>query len=297
MEVLRTPDDRFNNLPDFPWAPKYLQVTDALRMHYVDEGPREGAPVLMLHGEPTWSYLYRKMIPVFAQAGYRAIAPDLIGFGRSDKPTAITDYSYQSHMDWLVAFVEALDLRDITLVCQDWGSILGLRLAAEHPERFSRITVGNGILPIAAKDQPVPLPFYVWRAFARYSPWFSAGGVVQAASVSKLPPDVVAAYNAPFPEERYKAGARAFPRLVPTHAGDPAIPANRAAWKTLGEWQKPVLTVFGERDPLLGKADAFLHAHIPGARGQPHARLHAGHFIQEDQGQEWARRAVEWMQA
>ncbi len=294
MNILRTPDARFNALPDYPWTPNYQQLGE-LRMHYVDDGPPTAAPVLMLHGEPTWSYLYRKMIPVFTAAGQRAIAPDLIGFGRSDKPGAIGDYSYQRHVDWVLGLIEALDLRDITLVCQDWGALIGLRIAAEHPERFARITVGNGILPTATADQPMPLAFKLWRAFARISPWFPIGQLVQLAAASELPPAVVAAYDAPFPSTAYKAATRAFPRLVPTDEDDPAVPANRAAWAALGQWTKPFLTVFGELDPILGKADAILQAQIPGALGQPHARLRAGHFLQEDVGEEWARRILAWM--
>jgi haloalkane dehalogenase len=294
MDVLRTPDARFDHLADFPWPPRYVQL-DALRMHYVEDGPADGRPVLMLHGEPTWSYLYRTMIPVFAAAGYRAIAPDLIGFGRSDKPAAIDDYSYQRHVDWVLGLITELDLRDITLVCQDWGSLIGLRIAAEHPHRFARISVGNGALPTATEALKIPAAFRIWRAFARYTPWFPAGRIVGTLCASGLTPAARAAYDAPFPDARYQAGARAFPRLVPTTSEDPAIPANRAAWDALGRWDKPVLTVFGRLDPILGRADASLQRHIPGAAGQPHARLRANHFLQEDVGPEWARRIVEWM--
>lgn len=296
MKVLRTPESQFSALRDYPWAPRYVQLGE-LRMHYVDDGPRDAPPVLMLHGEPTWSYLYRKMIPVFTAAGHRAVAPDLIGFGRSDKPAAISDYSYQRHVDWVLGFIEELDLRDITLVCQDWGSLIGLRIAAEHPDRFARITVGNGFLPTALPDFPVPLAFRLWRGFARHSPWFPIGGIVRAGSAGKLSRNAIAAYDAPFPDDRYKAGTRAFPGLVPTRPDDPAVPANRAAWAALGRWDKPFLTVFGALDPILGRADKALHAHVPGAAGQPHARVRAGHFIQEDRGEEWARRVVEWMRA
>lgn len=289
--VLRTPEARFTDLPGYPFAPHYLELADGgARMHYVDEGPRDGAPVLMLHGEPSWSYLYRKMIPLIAAAGLRAIAPDLIGFGKSDKLPRVEDYSYQRHLDWLLAFIERLDLRGITLVCQDWGSLLGLRLAAEQDARFARIVVGNGFLPTATTA--VPPAFRLWRAFALHSPWFPIGRIVAAGCATKLPPAVIAAYDAPFPSAAYKAGARAFPRLVPTDAQDPAVPANRAAWARLGEWQKPFLCVFGAGDPILGRADAPLIAHVPGARGLPHARIRGGHFIQEDQGEELARRTL-----
>lgn len=295
MKILRTPEQRFSTIRDFPWAPRYIQLGEP-RMHYVEDGPSDGQPVLMLHGEPTWSYLYRKMIPVFAAAGYRAIAPDLIGFGRSDKPADIGDYSYQRHVDWVLGFIEALNLRDITLVCQDWGSLIGLRIAAEHQDRFARITVGNGALPTTASALRIPVAFRLWRLFAQHSPWFPIGGIVNAACINHLSPAARAAYDAPFPDESYKAGTRAFPRLVPTEPDDPAAPANRAAWAALGHFEKPFLTVFGSHDPILGKADTVLQDHIPGAKGQPHRRLKGGHFLQEDQGEQWARHVVEWMQ-
>jgi haloalkane dehalogenase len=284
MNALRTPDDRFDGLPDFPWTPRYTEI-DGLRMAHVEAG--SGPPVLMLHGEPTWSYLYRHMIPGVAAAGLRAIAPDLIGFGRSDKPAALADYSYQRHVDWLVAWIEALDLSDVTLFCQDWGSLLGLRIAAEHPARFARIVVGNGFLPIA--DRPTPAAFRIWRAFARYTPVFPTGRIVQIGTVRRLSSAEVAAYDAPFPSEDFKQGARAFPRLVPTAPDDPAVPANRAAWEALGRWEKPFLTAFGKKDPILGWADRLLQRHVPGAAGQPHRDLaHASHFLQEDAGPELA---------
>jgi haloalkane dehalogenase len=284
MDALRTPDERFADLPDFPWTPRYTEIA-GLRMAHVEDG--SGPTVLMLHGEPTWSFLYRKMIPGIAAAGLRAVAPDLIGFGRSDKPTAPSDYSYRQHVDWLVAWIEALDLRGITLFCQDWGSLLGLRIAAEHPDRFDRIVVGNGFLPIA--DRPTPPAFRAWRAFARFTPVFPTGRIVQAGTARRLTAAERAAYDAPFPSERYKQGARAFPRLVPTDPDDPAVPANRRAWEALGRWEKPFLTAFGKKDPILGWADRLLQRHVPGAQGQPHRDLaHAGHFLQEDAGEELA---------
>ena len=294
MDFLRTPEKRFAALPAFAYQPKYLQL-GGLRMAYVDEGDAAAPPVLMLHGEPTWSYLYRKMIAVFVGEGFRAVAPDLIGFGRSDKPKHMQDYSYRKHVDWVVSFLEALDLKHITLVCQDWGSLLGLRIATEHQQRFSRIVVANGFLPTA--DRPVPVAFKLWRAFARLSPWFPIGRIVSAGCVRKLSAAEIAAYDAPFPSSAFKAGTRAFPRLVPTDESDPAVPANRAAWQRLGQWDKPFLTVFGTHDPILGKSDKPLQEHVPGAKGQPHDRIHAGHFIQEDQGSELARRTVEWIRS
>jgi haloalkane dehalogenase len=295
MNALRTPDSRFANLPDYSFAPHWHELRSGLRLHYVDEGPRDAPAVLMLHGEPSWSYLYRKMIPVVAGAGLRAIAPDLVGFGKSDKPRRMADYSYQSHMDWLREWVEALDLKRLTLFCQDWGSLLGLRLAAEHPARFDRIVVANGFLPTG--DLPANRAFRLWRAFATYSPWFPIGRIVNSGVIHKLSPAEIAAYDAPFPSSAYKAGARAFPRLVPTTPDDPAAPANRAAWSALGRWDKPFLCLFGANDPILGRADKYLLEHVPGSKGQPHARLRGGHFVQEDQGPELARRTVAWIRA
>ncbi|HXG29655.1 MAG TPA: haloalkane dehalogenase [Nevskiales bacterium] len=292
MKILRTPDERFRNLPGYPFTPNYLTLGE-LRMHYVDEGPRTGPVVLMLHGEPTWSYLYRRMIPPVAAAGCRVLAPDLIGFGKSDKPAAIGDYSYQRHVDWIAGFLRALDLQGITLFCQDWGSLIGLRVAAENPERFARIMVANGFLPTARHG--VSRGFRLWRAFARWSPWFPIGRIVNSGCVVKLSPAEIAAYDAPFPSAAYKAGTRAFPRLVPTAEDDPAVPANRAAWEALGQWHKPFLCVFGRNDPVLGLADRHLIAHVPGAQGQPHDRIWGGHFVQEDRGDDLARRLIEWM--
>jgi haloalkane dehalogenase len=289
-DVLRTPDERFEGLPDYPFAPRYAEV-GGLRMHYVDEG--DGPVVLMLHGEPTWSFLYRKMIPIFVQGGFRAIAPDLIGFGRSDKPTKADAYTYAAHVAWVRALVEHLDLRDATLVVQDWGSLIGLRLAAEHGERFARIVVANGFLPTGT--MAVPPAFHAWRAFARWSPLFPIGRIVASGCVTKPSPAIRRAYDAPFPSHAYKVGARVFPRLVPIDEKDPAIPANRAAWDELGRWEKPFLTLFGKNDPILGRADRPLQEHVPGATGQPHERFWGGHFVQEDRGDHLANAIVTWM--
>ncbi len=289
---VRTPEERFTNLVDYPFAPHYVSV-DGLRMHHVDEGAATAAPVLMLHGEPTWSYLYRSMIPVFAAAGMRAVAPDLIGFGKSDKPTRRADYTYQQHLDWLTEWLEKVDLRGITLVCQDWGSLLGLRLAAENPDRFDRIVVANGFLPTGDRDPGAA--FKVWRAFTAYSPLFPIGRIVDTGTKRSLSSAERAAYDAPFPSSRYKVGARAFPSLVPTSPKDPAAAANTLAWEALGRWEKPFLTLFGRSDPILGKADTPLQEHVPGAAGQPHDRLDGSHFVQEDVGAEIARRTVSWI--
>lgn len=279
MEFVRTPEERFDNLPDYPFEPHYLSLGE-LRMHYVDEGPAGAAPVLMMHGEPSWSYLYRHMIPHCAGAGHRVIAPDLIGFGKSDKPVKVSDYSYQQHMDWMQAFIDQLDLRDVTLVCQDWGSLIGLRLAAENPDRFRAIVVGNGMLPTG--DQKVPPVFRAWRTFALYSPWFPVSKIVNTGCFRKLGPGECRAYDAPFPDKKFKAGARAFPGLVPMTPDDPASEANRRAWTVLEQWEKPFLTTFSNGDPITRGGDRYMQKRIPGAKGLPHTTLKGGHFLQED---------------
>ncbi len=286
MRALRTPDSRFLNLPGYDFEPNYVDV-NGLRMHYVDEGPRDAHPVLLLHGEPSWSYLYRHMIPPLADAGLRVIAPDLIGFGKSDKPVRKSDYTYARHVNWMRAFVEALDLTGITLFCQDWGSLIGLRVAAENEDRFARIALGNGGLPTG--DQQMPKAFMIWRNFARFSPWFPIGKIIQKATVTDLPDDVVAGYDAPFPSGRYKAGTRAFPMLVPITPDDPASDANRAAWKVFETWQKPFLTTFSNRDPVTRGLDKVWQERVPGAKGIKHVTIeNAGHFLQEDKGEEIA---------
>lgn len=299
MRVLRTPDSRFENLEDYPFVANYLDVTASdtppLRMHFLDEGPSDGPPIVLLHGEPTWSYLYRTMIPPLADAGNRVLAPDLIGFGRSDKPSRPEDYTYLRHVGWVTAWFERLNLRDVTLFVQDWGSLIGLRIAAEQGDRVGRLVVANGFLPTARRR--VSPAFHLWRGFARYSPVLPAGRIVATATVRRVSAKVRAGYDAPFPDKAYQAGARAFPQLVPTSPDDPAIPANRRAWDALGRWDKPFLAIFGARDPILGRADRPLISHIPGAAGQPHARINAGHFIQEDSGPELAERVLSWQKA
>jgi haloalkane dehalogenase len=283
MNALRTPDERFANLPGYPFAPHYAEVPDfeggTLRMHYVDEGPRDGADVLMLHGEPSWSYLYRKMIPVFVDAGYRAIAPDLIGLGRSDKPSEKSDYTYKKHVEWVTALVKQLDLRGITYFGQDWGALIGLRVAAENEDRYARIVIGNGGLPTG--DRPANEAFMRWQKFSQTAPAFDIGRMIQASTVNTLPDDVVAAYDAPFPDDSYKACARIFPSLVPTTPDDPAAEDNRKAWEVLRKWEKPFLTTFSDGDPITKGGDGALQHMIPGAKGQPHVTIEGGgHFLQ-----------------
>lgn len=293
MKVLRTPGKRFSNLPDYPFAEHYVEI-DGMRMHYVDEGPADAETVLLMHGEPSWSFLYRHMIPPIVKAGLRAVAPDLIGFGKSDKPRAQSDYSFQKHVDWMTRFLVETDLRNITLVCQDWGSLIGLRLAAENSDRFARIVLGNGGLPTG--DQELPRAFHIWRAFASYSPWFPIGRIIQRGTITELSAEIVAAYDAPFPGRAYKAGARAFPRLVPATPNDPASDANRAAWKVLESWDKPFLTSFSNRDPITrGGAQPFLDK-VPGTKDQPHTTIrNAGHFLQEDKGPEFAQVVIDFI--
>lgn len=291
MDVLQTPDDRFVGLPAYPFAPHYVEVADGvggqLRLHYVDEGPRDAAPVLLLHGEPSWSFLYRKMIPVLVDAGLRAVAPDLVGCGRSDKPTAREDYTYQRHVNWMTAFLETADLAGVTLVGQDWGGLIGLRLVAERPDRFARVVAANTFLPTGDRDPGDA--FRAWQRFSQETPSFDVGAIVNGGCTSDLPPDVIAAYDAPFPDDSYKAGVRQFPLLVPSRPDDPASDANRAAWDSLRSWTKPFLTAFSDHDPITAGADRVLRADIPGCQGQPHTTIaNAGHFLQEDAGAELA---------
>jgi haloalkane dehalogenase len=298
MSVLRTPDERFAGLADYPFRPHYLTIDDAglgaLRLHYVDEGPRDGTPVLMLHGEPSWSYLYRKMIPPVAAAGYRVIAPDLIGFGKSDKPAERSAFSYQRHVDWLLAAFDALDLHGVTLFCQDWGGLLGLRLVAARPQRFARVLASNTFLPTG--DGTPSEAFLRWREFSQAVPEFPTGGILRGGTAKGISAEAEAAYDAPFPDERYKAAARMFPVLVPASPDDPAAGPNREAWTVLEQFEKPFLTIFGAQDFVTLGAEKVLQARIPGARGQAHDILdQAGHFIQEDQGEELARRLLAFM--
>jgi haloalkane dehalogenase len=284
VRVLRTPEHRFADLPGIGYDPRYENV-GGLWMAYVETGPAGGEPVLLLHGEPSWSFLYRTVMPVLAEAGFRAIAPDLIGFGRSDKPAAITDHSYARHVEWVRAFAfDRLDLRGLTLVGQDWGGLIGLRLVAEHPDRFARVVAANTGLPTG--DQPMPDVWLRFRDVVLGTPALSVSRLVQAGCQTRLPAAVLAAYDAPFPDESFMAGPRAMPRLVPTSPSDPAAPANRAAWERLAAWDKPFLVAFSDRDPITGGMAPLLKQAIPGAAGLDHPVITgAGHFLQEDAGQ------------
>ena len=314
MEIIRTPESRFQNLKDYPFDPHYVEVDDgegsSLRMHYLDEG--EGEVILCLHGQPSWSYLYRKMIPLLVEAGFRVVAPDLVGFGKSDKPTQRSDYTYASHVRWMTGFVEALDLTGITLVCQDWGSLIGLRVVAENAERFARVLLGNGGLPdgagisdtmtthlhallestpaLPAEEMLVKLAgpmedrpqFMYWVRHCDAHPDFHPA-VVMKMNLKHCDEDEYRAWAAPFPSEAYMAGARQFPSLVPIIPDNSAIPANRAAWQVFERFEKPFITAFSDSDPVTRGGETRWIATVPGARGQAHALIEgAGHFLQDD---------------
>jgi haloalkane dehalogenase len=300
MKILRTPEERFDNLSGYPFPSHYIEIADGeggkLRVHYVDEGPREAAPVLLMHGEPSWSYLYRKMIPLIAEAGHRAIAPDLVGFGRSDKPADRNDYTYQRHVDWIQQVIDKLSLNRITLVCQDWGGLIGLRLVAAAPHRFDRVVAANTGLPTG--DQKMTEAFLDWQRFSRETPEFPVGTIVSSGCHQPLSQEIIAAYDAPFPDETYKEGARIFPSLVPATPDDPAAPANRAAWKVLQGFGKPFLTAFSDKDPITRGGDKVFQKLIPGAKNQPHTTIQGGgHFLQEDSGPAFASVVIDFIES
>ena len=284
MKVLRTPDTAFAGIQGFLFPPHYLEIADPedgtpLRIHYVDEGPRDASPILLMHGEPTWSYLYRNFIPPLVAKGHRVVAPDLIGFGKSDKPASRDDYSYERHVAWMSDWLTQLDLRNITLFCQDWGGLIGLRLVAAFPDRFARLVISNTYLPIGENIGP---GFDAWRAFSQATPEFKTGRIVDGGCARDLTSSEIAAYNAPYPDESYQSGARQFPLLVPITPEHASVAENKTAWTVLEAFTKPVLTCFGDQDRVLGHLDAEVQRRIPGAKGQPHRRINASHFCQED---------------
>jgi haloalkane dehalogenase len=312
--VLRTPDEQFSGLHDYNFKPHYLMVQD-LRLHYVDEGPADASPILLLHGEPSWSYLYRKIIPILAQDGYRVIAPDLVGFGRSDKLPTQQAYSYQMHVGQMTEFVTQLNLSDLTLFAQDWGGLIGLRVVAREPDRFERIIAGNTGLPDAgvvlghiapilfrlkvwiegrvSLDELRKKPTLIrWVAYSRTTREFPVGTIVQMSTISDMSPEVMAAYDAPFPDDRYKAAVRVMPSLIPSQ-----LYQNRQVWEqVLGKWQKPFLTAFSDSDPITRGGERAFQKRIPGAQGQPHVTIKdAGHFLQEDKGEELASVILEFI--
>ena len=294
MPIIRTSDERFVDLPGYPFTPHYVQAGPA-RMHYVDEG--HGETILCLHGEPSWSYLYRTMIPPLAAGGNRVIAPDLIGFGRSDKYIDVADYTFQMHHDALVAFLDALALTDLTLVCQDWGGLLGLCLAAELPDKFARLVIMNTGLPTG--DEPATRGFLAWQAFALHSPDLPIGRIIRSGTAQgdQMPDAVVAAYEAPFPDGSYKAGAKAFPALVPTSSDQEASAPLRHARRALARWRKPALVMFSDGDPITKGGDAFFRRLIPSAKDQPEITIAgAGHFLQEDKGEELAAHILAFLE-
>jgi haloalkane dehalogenase len=332
VQILRTPDARFEKLPGYPFEPHYSEIADGeggrLRIHHVDEGPTDAEVVLCLHGQPTWSYLYRKMIPVFVGAGLRVIAPDFVGFGRSDKPTERSDYTYARHVAWMSAWLEGLDLRGINLFCQDWGGLIGLRLVAAFPERFARVVAANTALPDGAGlpaeaaapmralyeslpivraaelgerflDSEGPPGFLFWRKYCAESPDFSIGDIMQSAGGGPpLSDEIRDAYEAPFPDERFVAGARQFPSLVPVFPDDPELPANRAAWQALAAFDRPFGTSFSDSDPVTAGLEKPLQERIAGAKGVEHVTIEgAGHFLQEEQGELVAEKMLEFMRA
>ena len=284
MDVLRTPDVRFDRLADYPFAPHYATVVAGdgtrLRLHYLDEGPRAAAPILLMHGEPTWSYLYRHFVGPLVAAGHRVIAPDLIGFGRSDKPASRADYSYERHVDWTAQWLTVLDLQRITLFCQDWGGLIGLRLVAAMPDRFARLVIANTGLPTGSGFSE---GFAAWLKFSQEVPVFPVGMIVNGGCQRELTAAEIAAYDAPFPDESYKEGARQFPVLVPITPEHASVAENKAAWTVLERFDRPVLTCFSDKDAVTAGGEKSFIARVPGAAGQPHTIIRgAGHFLQED---------------
>ena len=289
--IIRTPDERFQNLPDFPYEPHYVEV-NGVRMHYLDEG--KGEVVLCLPGEPSWSYLYRKFIPILSP-GYRMICPDLIGFGKSDKYTSMKDYSFEMHLQSVIGFIEALDLKEITVVVQDWGGLLGLGAVGRIPERFARLVIMNTAIPIG--DRPMPTAFKIWKTFAKMTPSLPVGGVIKMGTYQPLAKAVKAAYNAPFPSNKYKAGAKIFPELVPGTPDDPGVPIMKKAREVLSAWDKPCQIIWSNKDPIMGRGNFFFKKLVPTAKEQPDILIRdAGHFLQEDKGEEIAQHILEFLE-
>jgi len=290
-KIIRTPENRFENLEDYDFQSKYIDVEEGLRLHYLDEGNENKPAILLLHGEPSWSYLYRKMIPILSN-NFRVIAPDLIGFGKSDKLVNQQEYSYQKHVDWISTFIKKLNLKNIILFCQDWGGLIGLRIITEMDNRFDMVVASNTTLPTG--KIPMPESFLQWREYSQHSSSFNIGKVIDMGTVQPLSEKVYEAYNAPFPSEEYKAGARIFPTLVPINEEDPESIKNLKAWEKLKSWNKPFLTIFGDADNIMLGAEKAFHKLVPGTNGQNHKILNAGHFIQEEKGEKLAELIIEF---
>jgi len=299
MQILKADLARFSDIPGYPFSENWVSIDlgegHSGRMHYLDEGPKDAPPVLLFHGEPSWSFLYRKMIPILVDAGFRCLAPDLIGFGKSDTPDDIAFYTYDRHISWLKQWREAVVPQPAALFCQDWGGLLGLRMVGEEPEKFACVVASNTFLPTGGTPSPA---FLAWREFAKSSPEFQIGELLQRATATERTAEEVAAYDAPFPDEPSKAGARAFPALVPVEDGMDGIAQNKLAWNGLAAFDKPFLTLFGEDDPVAGGLAQPLIDNIAGAKGQPHAMLATcGHFCQEDRPVELAQGVIDTAKA
>ena len=292
MEILTTPPAHFDALPDFGYESASTDIGDGLQVHHVEAG--EGPTVLLMHGQPTWSFLYRSMIGPLVEHGFRIVAPDLIGFGRSAKPREVSNHTYERHVSWMSRWLDAVDLDGVTMFAQDWGGLIGLRLLASQPDRFARLVVANTGLPTG--HQRMPEAFFAWREFVRTTPDFDCGRIVQGATLRTLSDEEVAAYNAPFPDDSYRAGPRVMPSLVPTSPDDPSSEPNQAAWAVLSRWERPTLTLFSDSDPITAGGERVFQSKVPGASGQPHTTIeHAGHFLQEDAGPLLADTMAAWM--
>ncbi len=295
MKILRTPENRFVGLTDYPFKPHYIEL-DGIRIHYVDEGPTHAKPILLMHGEPSWSYLYRHIIPMLAKNGYRVVAPDLVGFGKSDKPSKKSDHTYRKHVSWIEQWLKKIDLHNITMFCQDWGSLIGLRVAAQNKDRFSRIILSNGGLPAPTLKTKMPKAFKKWRAFSKYSPILPIGKIIQLGTYKTLPKYVIKGYTAPFPRNKYKAGARIFPSLVPMTPDDPETAPNQKAWEIFSKWDIPFLTAFSNKDPITRGGAEIFQRKIPGAKGLNHITIkNAGHFLQEEKGEEISKIIIDFI--
>lgn len=298
MKFINTPEERFDNLKDYNFKPNFINLKAGLQMHYVDEGYKDAKQtVLLLHGEPSWSYLYRKMIPILAEAGHRVIVPDLIGFGKSSKPTDFEAYSYKNHTSWITEFLTQLNLSNITLFCQDWGGLIGLRVATQYAEKFDRVAIANTVFPMGVEDVSKLSFFIQWREYAKQTEKMNVGKVLQNSTVRELSEEEIAAYWAPFPDKEYMAGAKIFPSLVPLEMDNPECLLNKKIWKEKWlTWKKPFLTLFSDKDPMFSGQEAYYQKNIPGAKGQPHQVIKdGGHFLQEDKGEEIAKILVEWI--